>query len=106
MKAAAIVKCITAICVAGFLLVGSGPAFAQRRTALVIGNSNYPQPLTLRNPNNDADLIASTLERELGFVVLRKSNLTRGQLYDAKKELLDAARGVDTVIVYYSGHGV
>ncbi len=38
----------------------------QNRTALVIGNTEYQQATSLRNPKNDATDIANVLE-ELGF---------------------------------------
>ncbi len=44
--------------------------FAERRVALVVGNSAYPEaPLT--NPKNDATDVADALKR-LGFDVIRK----------------------------------
>ena len=42
------------------------PAAAERRMALVIGNSAYQNVARLDNPRNDARLVAETLA-ELGF---------------------------------------
>lgn len=77
----------------------------EKRLALVIGNSNYEKG-ELKNPVNDAKLIAKTLD-SLGFEVIAKYNLS------TKRELLDVIRdfGVkresyNVGFVYYAGHGV
>src|SRR5271170_6360956 len=53
---------LTAVCFAT-------PAHADKRVALVIGNSAYKNVTPLDNPRNDARLIADTL-RGLGFMVV------------------------------------
>ncbi|MBT6220615.1 MAG: caspase family protein [Rhodospirillaceae bacterium] len=50
-------------------------AASQTRIALVIGNSTYQHTSKLRNPINDARLMAQTL-RELGFKVLERTDVT------------------------------
>ena len=50
-------------------LLVSSPALAEKRIALVIGNSNYQNVPRLNNPANDARLMADTL-RGLGFVLV------------------------------------
>src|SRR6476660_3594926 len=73
-------------------LIGS-PAKADKRVALVVGNSSYRNITRLDNPRNDASLIAETL-RSIGF------ELVGGRaLIDLDKAGLDRA-------VYYAGHGV
>jgi Caspase domain len=47
----------------------SAPAFADKRIALVIGNSAYQNVARLDNPKNDAGLMAETL-RGLGFTLI------------------------------------
>ena len=57
----------------------------EKRLALVIGNSNYDKG-ELKNPVNDARLIAETLDF-LDFDVILKENLsTRGGMTAAIKE--------------------
>jgi hypothetical protein len=46
-------------------LAGS-PALAQKRVALVIGNSSYDKVARLANPSSDAGLVAETL-KAVGF---------------------------------------
>ena len=79
---------------------------APARIALVIGNGDY-EHAPLKNPVNDAALMATTL-RGVGFEVLDYSNVNRRELKRAfsrfGKRIEEAGR--DTVsLVYYSGHG-
>jgi len=47
----------------------AGPASAEKRVALVVGNSAYRSAARLDNPDNDAAMMARTLT-ELGFVLV------------------------------------
>ncbi len=91
------------------LAVAAQPACAGGRVALVIGNSAYGGRLgDLRNPANDAELIAQTLKR-LGFKVDLVLNADQKGMKRAVKAfgaaLLDA--GHDTIgLFYFAGHGV
>ena len=51
------------------LIAASGPASAEKRVALVIGNSAYQHTATLKNPSNDATDMAQAL-RNLDFEVI------------------------------------
>ncbi|MBA2400385.1 MAG: caspase family protein [Bradyrhizobium sp.] len=81
-------------------------AKADRRVALVVGNSNYSNStLFLSNPKNDATDVAAAL-RGVGFEVL--------QVIDANKRDLDLnmakfarlAIDADAALFYYAGHAV
>ena len=76
------------------------------RKALVIGNWKYPSSLgQLRNPGNDAKIVASTLT-SLGF---ETTTILNGSLRDMEIGVRDFSRSVkpgDTVLFYYAGHGV
>ena len=81
--------------------------FAQeeKRLALVIGNANYDKG-ELKNPVNDARLIASTLD-SLDFDVILKENLESQT--DFKRAILEFGKKrpeYDIAFVYYAGHGV
>jgi hypothetical protein len=52
-----------------YLFVTS-PAAAEKRIALIVGNSSYQNVPRLNNPANDARLMADTL-RSLGFALGR-----------------------------------
>jgi uncharacterized caspase-like protein len=80
---------------------------AQRRLALVIGESAYATA-PLATPANDAGLIANTLS-EAGFEVIGARDLEQDALRKTLREFLDkvAAAGPDTVaMVYLSGYGL
>jgi hypothetical protein len=89
-------------------LLSTGPAAAEKRIALVVGNSAYQNVTRLDNPRNDAVLIADTLGG-LGFTLIGG----RAQL-DLDKSALDTAvqnfgrqvQGADVALFYYAGHGV
>ena len=77
----------------------------EKRLALVIGNSNYEKG-KLKNPVNDAKLIASTLD-SLDFDVILKENLaTRRDMLSAIEEFGEKRSHYKIAFVYYAGHGV
>jgi hypothetical protein len=74
------------------------------RTALVIGNADYSFA-PLRNPINDADAVAKSLE-EAGFNVILAKNAGHAELEKAVKELGDELKSKGGVgLFYFSGHG-
>ena len=87
------------------MFAGTAPA-AERRVALVIGNSEYQFTTPLRNPRNDADDMALALE-PLGFdVVIKGTDLTEREFADKLREFARAAHGADVTLLFYAGHGV
>jgi uncharacterized caspase-like protein len=96
---------------AGFSLIFlsfTSSALAEKRVALVVGNSAYQNVTRLDNTRNDAALMAETLA-DLGFSLIGG----RAQL-DLDKAALDAdvqnfgqqIQGADVALFYYAGHGV
>ena len=84
------------------------PARADKRVALVVGNSAYRNVTPLDNPRNDATLMADTL-RTLGFVVVGGSaqlDLDKAQFDHAVQSFSDQIQGADVGLFYYAGHGV
>ena len=88
--------------VAGFqpLNAASNPA----RIALIIGNSEYSEG-RLKNPVNDADLMASTLESK-GFRVTTIKNATRRQMKEGIRRFTSSLDEQSIGLFYYAGHGV
>jgi len=77
----------------------------EKRLALVIGNANYDKG-ELKNPVNDARLIASTLD-SLNFDVILKENLsTKRDMTAAIREFGNKRSEYDVALVYYAGHGI
>ena len=90
---------------AAFLLV-SEPAFAEKRVALVLGNSAYQNVAPLANPVNDSARIAATL-KDAGFdVVDSRRDLPAAETRRALRDFADRARDADIAVVYYAGHGI
>ena len=82
------------------------PAFADKRVALVIGNSAYRNVVRLANPANDSDAMATTF-RSAGFdAVELKRDLTVAEMRRALRDFSDTARDADVAIVYFAGHGI
>ena len=90
---------------AAFLFV-SEPALAEKRVALVLGNSAYRNVAPLANPVNDSAKIASTL-KEAGFdVVDSRRDLSAADTRRALRDFADRSRDADIAVVYYAGHGI
>ena len=88
------------------MLFVSGPAFAEKRVALVLGNSNYQNVAPLANPVNDSSRIAATL-KDAGFdVVDSRRDLAAAETRRALRDFADRARDADIAVVYYAGHGI
>src|SRR5271166_232186 len=86
--------------------VWSDTAYAQKRIALVIGNSPYRNVPYLPNPIKDAKSMAAKFE-EAGFAVV-SANYDVGYLgfKRAIRDFEDAAADADIIVVYYAGHGI
>jgi hypothetical protein len=95
---------IAAICVTLSTAFGSS-AFAEKRVALVIGNSDYRNAETLKNPANDAEDIAAALTR-VGFTVLLERNLGKQGMSDAIVRFARLAQDADSAVFFYAGHGL
>ncbi len=80
-------------------------AFAvEKRVALVIGNSKYPD-MPLINPANDASDIADAL-RELGFDVDLAMDLSYVDMSEKIVDFGDKLNQADVGLFFYAGHGV
>ena len=77
----------------------------EKRLALVIGNANYDKG-ELKNPVNDALLIAETL-KELEFDVILDTNLADKRSFkETIREFGNRRPDYDVAFVYYAGHGI
>jgi hypothetical protein len=81
-------------------------AFADKRVALVVGNSNYQTVPQLPNPSRDASAIAK-LFRDAGFdtvdIQLDVGNL---EFKRAIRRFEATADQADIAVVYFAGHGL
>lgn len=96
-------KFIAAFLMAFGLLV-AGEAHAEKRAAIVVGNSDYPFA-PLPNPHSDAKLIANTLT-ELNFDVLLFYDVKKTAIKDLKDAIRTHLTGADMAVFYYAGHAL
>ncbi|WP_375786377.1 caspase domain-containing protein [Bradyrhizobium sp. Pha-3] len=94
------------LAVAALLLIVCQPAFAEKRVALVLGNSAYRNTAPLANPVNDASVMAATLKNAGFDVVDFRKDLPAVETRRALREFADLARDADIALVYYAGHGI
>lgn len=87
------------------LATALGPANAERRVALVIGNSAYENTLPLNNPSNDAVDIAAKL-RLLGFEVIDGTDLSKREMEKRIRAFANKLIGADVGLFFYAGHGL
>ncbi|MEM9781507.1 MAG: caspase family protein [Pseudomonadota bacterium] len=94
-----------AVYLAVLMFLVAAPASAVERVGLVIGNAAYQAASTLKNPPNDAERVAIALEAA-GFQVERRFDQSLGELKRALRDFSARARGADSAVVYYAGHGI
>jgi uncharacterized caspase-like protein len=82
------------------------PALADKRVALIVGNSTYQTVPQLPNPSRDAGAVAKMF-KDAGFdsvdVQLNVGNLEFKRLIRRFEAMADQA---DIAVVYYAGHGL
>jgi uncharacterized caspase-like protein len=87
------------------VLAGIAPAAAEKRVALVIGNSAYESVPRLTNPSNDAADVAAKL-KALGFEVVEGIDLGKRDMEKRIRAFAEALSGADVGLFYYAGHGL
>jgi hypothetical protein len=80
-------------------------ARAEKRVALVIGNSAYANTVPLANPGNDIADIAAALRR-LDFQVIEGRDLDKRSLERTVRQFAVELPGTDVALFYYAGHGM
>jgi len=80
-------------------------ASAQKRVALVIGNSGYQHTSQLENPKNDAtDMVAAL--KQVGFQVIDGFDLEKTSFERKVRDFSVALRGAEVGLFFYAGHGL
>jgi Caspase domain len=96
---------IVATVLAVFICAG-GQALADKRVALVIGNSSYAHAPALDNPVNDATAVSIMLEGAGFQVVETRSNLDLAGMGRVIRDFAMMTRDADVAVVFYAGHGI
>lgn len=79
--------------------------FPEKRVVLLIGNSNYSNISSLRNPMYDAEALAESLGK-LGFDVYEAYDCDYNDMISALNTFAAKAGSYDVAMFYYSGHGL
>ncbi|WP_338845279.1 SUMF1/EgtB/PvdO family nonheme iron enzyme [Massilia sp. W12] len=78
-----------------------------KRMALLIGNEKYTSERTLNTPRRDVAKLAKVFKDDLRFdEVVAKTDLTYLQMKNLVWEFAHKAQAADTVVFYFSGHGI
>jgi DNA segregation ATPase FtsK/SpoIIIE-like protein len=80
-------------------------AFAERRVALIIGNSAYQNPPILPNPERDARAIADILQKA-GYDVTTAFNVGKLDFKSTIRKFEDTVTNADIAVIYYAGYGL
>ncbi|MEM6463636.1 MAG: caspase family protein [Pseudomonadota bacterium] len=80
-------------------------AWAAKRVALVIGNSDHEHVPELANPANDAADMSARL-KSLGFLVIEGRDLTLTDMRNKVREFMATLSDADIGLFYYAGHGL
>lgn len=80
-------------------------AAADKRVALVIGNSTYMHAGDLANPRNDAEDVASSFER-VGFKVIKGLDLSKQNMNQLIRKFARSLKGAQIGAFFYAGHGI
>ncbi len=89
------------------LALAAAPARAERRVALVIGNSAYEEG-ALKNPVNDARAIRARLG-QLGFAqgdIVYRENLKVREIGPTLREFKARLSADSVALIFYAGHGL
>ena len=92
-------------CVVFGAVITTAPALAERRVALVIGNSAYKYAGVLTNPVNDATDMAAALKK-VGFQVIEGMDLNKSSFDRKIRDFATSVSGADTGLFFYAGHGL
>src|ERR1035437_2624837 len=96
----------TAFAVLAAAILMSSSAVAEKRIALVIGNSSYRNVASLPNPANDAAVVAAMFRAAHFDLVETRVDVGIAELRRAIGEFSDAASNADIAVVYFAGHGI
>ena len=87
------------------LLAFAAPVLAEKRVALVIGNSAYKHAPALANPRNDAEAMSAALQR-LRFDVVFGTDLDETGMRRTLQEFARRLDGAAVGLVFYAGHAL
>lgn len=100
MRRLGLIALALAFCLAG------GSARAEKRVALVFGNSGYQNVTALTNPANDAAAMAEMFRKASFDVIESRRDLKYMEMRRALRDFTEKARGAEIAVIYFAGHGL
>jgi hypothetical protein len=92
--------------VGGVIIAMAEAAWAEKRVALIVGNSSYQTVPQLANPSRDANAVAKMF-RDAGFDSVEvQTNVGNLEFKRAIRRFETSADQADIAVVYYAGHGL
>jgi uncharacterized caspase-like protein len=88
------------------ILAMTNIAHADKRVALVIGNSTYKNVTRLQNPANDAAAVVGMFKKAGFDSVDSRLDLSVVEMRRALREFGAKTRDADVAVIYYAGHGI
>jgi len=98
-------KIALGLLLAGWSSLGT-PALAEKRVALVIGNSAYQKVAKLPNSINDATSVAGMFKLAGFDLVESKFDVAANDLRRTLRDFGAQSRDADIAVIYYAGHGI
>src|SRR5450759_5402055 len=99
-------NCVMILCAVLATALLAQPVSAQKRVALVVGNSAYQNVPTLRNPARDAEAIG-LLFQAAGFDAVQvHRDLGVAEMRRIVRDFSEQTRDADIAVIYYAGHGI
>ena len=80
-------------------------AQAEKRVALILGNSAYIHSSPLKNPVNDAKALSESFT-QLGFYVIRGIDQTKSGMDNQIQLFSKHVEGAKLAVFFYAGHGM
>ena len=81
-------------------------ASAEKRVALVLGNSAYINVPMLKNPANDSAAMATLFRNAKFDVVEARQDLRNVDTRNLLRQFSEKVQDADVAVVYYAGHGI
>ena len=97
---------VVAVAAAAIVALAPGKALADKRVALVIGNSAYQNVSKLPNPSKDANAIGAMFKKAGFNTVITAHDQGNLEFKRTMRKFEDAAHDADVVVVFYAGHGI
>ena len=97
---------LAAVLICAVAVLQATPASAERKVALIIGNSLYGHHAALPNVPNDAAAMAAMLKGAGFDSVVVRSDLGIAALRGALRDFAGEVATADVAVLFYAGHGI